>query len=225
MRAEGSEGQGWLGARQGHQQRGCVVCMDGDAGADASPGVWLDIGAGGWLGTRAGVWCGPQLGGLWGCGPMASVMGCGGVSAPDASSALSPAVGPLTVGFSQVPTLKQIVEKNPAVREGGRYRPVTCEPRSRTAVIIPHRNRETHLRHLLYYLHPFLQRQQLQYGIYVIHQVGLHSPAARQGALYWGSPLAQGGVGASRHLTGLLSELLALPCCRLGTPPSTGPSC
>ncbi|CAM5124355.1 unnamed protein product [Natator depressus] len=81
-------------------------------------------------------------------------------------------IGPLTVGFSQVPTLKQIVEKNPAVREGGRYRPVTCESRSRTAVIIPHRNRETHLRHLLYYLHPFLQRQQLQYGIYVIHQAG-----------------------------------------------------
>ncbi|XP_074927239.1 beta-1,4-galactosyltransferase 3 isoform X2 [Chelonoidis abingdonii] len=81
-------------------------------------------------------------------------------------------IGPLTVSFSQVPTLKQIMEKNPAVREGGRYQPVTCEPRSRTAVIIPHRNRETHLRHLLYYLHPFLQRQQLQYGIYVIHQAG-----------------------------------------------------
>ncbi|NXX42163.1 B4GT3 galactosyltransferase, partial [Tricholaema leucomelas] len=55
--------------------------------------------------------------------------------------------------------------------EGGRYRPAHCESRSRTAVIIPHRNRETHLGHLLYYLHPFLQRQQLHYGIYVIHQV------------------------------------------------------
>ncbi|NWT49297.1 B4GT3 galactosyltransferase, partial [Chroicocephalus maculipennis] len=55
--------------------------------------------------------------------------------------------------------------------EGGRYQPSTCEARSRTAVIIPHRNRETHLGHLLYYLHPFLQRQQLQYGIYVVHQV------------------------------------------------------
>ncbi|XP_067425742.1 beta-1,4-galactosyltransferase 3 isoform X2 [Emydura macquarii macquarii] len=86
--------------------------------------------------------------------------------------ALVPAVGPLTVSFSQVPTLQQIQEKNPAVREGGRYRPLTCEARSRTAVIIPHRNRETHLGHLLYYLHPFLQRQQLQYGIYVIHQAG-----------------------------------------------------
>lgn len=54
---------------------------------------------------------------------------------------------------------------------GGRYRPAGCEPRSRTAVIVPHRGREHHLRLLLYHLHPFLQRQQLAYGIYVIHQV------------------------------------------------------
>ncbi|XP_060113117.1 beta-1,4-galactosyltransferase 3 [Heteronotia binoei] len=81
-------------------------------------------------------------------------------------------VGPLTVSFSRVPTLEQIQQKNPAVSNGGRYRPSCCEPRSRTAIIIPHRNRETHLRHLLYYLHPFLQRQQLQYGIYVVHQAG-----------------------------------------------------
>ncbi|KAM6294304.1 beta-1,4-galactosyltransferase 3 [Aegotheles albertisi] len=81
-------------------------------------------------------------------------------------------VGPLTVTFSRVPTLEQIRAKNPAVREGGRYQPAACEPRSRTAVIIPHRNRETHLGHLLYYLHPFLQRQQLRYGIYVVHQAG-----------------------------------------------------
>ncbi|XP_009463249.1 PREDICTED: beta-1,4-galactosyltransferase 3 [Nipponia nippon] len=93
---------------------------------------------------------------------------------PPRASPLPPprAVGPLTVSFSRVPTLEQIQAKNPAVREGGRYQPSTCEPRSRTAVIIPHRNRETHLGHLLYYLHPFLQRQQLQYGIYVVHQAG-----------------------------------------------------
>ncbi|XP_008121171.3 beta-1,4-galactosyltransferase 3 [Anolis carolinensis] len=81
-------------------------------------------------------------------------------------------LGPLTVSFGQVPTLEQIQEKNPFVTQGGRYRPAACESRSRTAIIIPHRNRETHLRHLLYYLHPFLQRQQLQYGIYVVHQAG-----------------------------------------------------
>ncbi|XP_062367307.1 beta-1,4-galactosyltransferase 3 isoform X2 [Cinclus cinclus] len=81
-------------------------------------------------------------------------------------------VGPLTVSFARVPTLEQIRAKNPGVQEGGRYRPPLCESRSRTAVIVPHRNRESHLGHLLYYLHPFLQRQQLHYGIYVVHQAG-----------------------------------------------------
>ncbi|KAM4690229.1 beta-1,4-galactosyltransferase 3 isoform 2-T2 [Rhinophrynus dorsalis] len=81
-------------------------------------------------------------------------------------------VGPITVTFSRVPSLQRIQMKNPLVTKGGRYKPPNCEARHRTAVIIPHRNREIHLRHFLYYLHPFLQRQQIQYGIYVIHQSG-----------------------------------------------------
>ncbi|KAL0171517.1 hypothetical protein M9458_031828, partial [Cirrhinus mrigala] len=70
-------------------------------------------------------------------------------------------------------TLAEVERKNPLVVRGGRYRPPNCEARHRTAIIIPHRNREHHLKFLLYYLHPFLQRQQLSYGIYVIHQVRL----------------------------------------------------
>ncbi|KAM9691835.1 beta-1,4-galactosyltransferase 3 isoform 5-T7 [Dama dama] len=81
-------------------------------------------------------------------------------------------VGPVSVSFTPVPSLAEIVERNPRVGPGGRYRPAGCEPRSRTAVIVPHRAREHHLRLLLYHLHPFLQRQQLAYGIYVIHQAG-----------------------------------------------------
>uniref|UniRef100_A0A8C5PRD7 Beta-1,4-galactosyltransferase 3 n=1 Tax=Leptobrachium leishanense TaxID=445787 RepID=A0A8C5PRD7_9ANUR len=81
-------------------------------------------------------------------------------------------VGPITVSFSRAPSLEKIGEKNPLVAQGGRYQPPNCEPRHRTAVIIPHRNRESHLRYLLYYLHPFMQRQQLQYGIYIVHQAG-----------------------------------------------------
>lgn len=70
-------------------------------------------------------------------------------------------VGPVSVSFSPVPSLAEIVERNPRVESGGRYRPAGCEPRSRTAIIVPHRAREHHLRLLLYHLHPFLQRQQL----------------------------------------------------------------
>lgn len=80
--------------------------------------------------------------------------------------------GPIHVSFPSGLTMAQIERKNPLVVRGGRYRPPDCEARHRTAIIIPHRNRENHLKYLLYYLHPFLQRQQLNYAIYVIHQAG-----------------------------------------------------
>ncbi|XP_028325831.1 beta-1,4-galactosyltransferase 3-like isoform X1 [Gouania willdenowi] len=69
-------------------------------------------------------------------------------------------------------TMQEVQRKNPLVVRGGRYRPPDCEARHRTAIIIPHRDREHHLKVLLYFLHPFLQRQQLNYGFYVIHQAG-----------------------------------------------------
>lgn len=62
-------------------------------------------------------------------------------------------------------------KENPQVAEG-RYHPAECSALQRVAILIPHRNRERHLLYLLEHLHPFLQRQQLEYGIYVIHQVG-----------------------------------------------------
>ncbi|KAM9805313.1 beta-1,4-galactosyltransferase 3 [Syngnathus typhle] len=80
--------------------------------------------------------------------------------------------GPIHVSFQSGLTLAEVRRKNPLVERGGRYRPPNCEARHRTAVVIPHRHRENHLRFLLYYLHPFLQRQQLNYGIYIIHQAG-----------------------------------------------------
>lgn len=83
--------------------------------------------------------------------------------------------GPIRVTFPLGLTLDEVQRRNPLVSQGGRYKPPNCEARSRTAIIIPHRNREHHLKFLLYYLHPFLQRQQLNYGIYVIHQAGDHT--------------------------------------------------
>ncbi|KAM9319291.1 beta-1,4-galactosyltransferase 3-like [Gastrophryne carolinensis] len=81
-------------------------------------------------------------------------------------------VGPITVTFNRTPSLRTIQLKNRYVKPGGYFSPKHCYGRYRTAVIIPHRNREAHLRTLLYYLHPFLQRQQLHYAIFVIHQTG-----------------------------------------------------
>uniref|UniRef100_A0A3B4B3S5 Beta-1,4-galactosyltransferase n=1 Tax=Periophthalmus magnuspinnatus TaxID=409849 RepID=A0A3B4B3S5_9GOBI len=85
---------------------------------------------------------------------------------------LTMTAGPIHVSFPSGLSLAQVQRKNPLVVRGGRYRPPDCEARHRTAIIIPHRHREHHLKFLLYYLHPFLQRQQVTYGIYVIHQAG-----------------------------------------------------
>ncbi|XP_068126949.1 beta-1,4-galactosyltransferase 3-like [Hyperolius riggenbachi] len=81
-------------------------------------------------------------------------------------------VGPITITFNKTPSLKKIQLKNRYVKPGGYFSPRHCYGRYRTAVIIPYRNRESHLRTLLYYLHPFLQRQQLHYAIFVVHQAG-----------------------------------------------------
>ncbi|KAL0600399.1 Beta-1,4-galactosyltransferase 4, partial [Plecturocebus cupreus] len=68
-------------------------------------------------------------------------------------------------------TLEEVQAENPKVSRG-RYCPEECKALQRVAILIPHRNREKHLMYLLEHLHPFLQRQQLDYGIYVIHQAG-----------------------------------------------------
>ncbi|XP_068926072.1 beta-1,4-galactosyltransferase 4 [Petaurus breviceps papuanus] len=68
-------------------------------------------------------------------------------------------------------TWGEVQRENPKVQEG-HYHPEDCKALQRVAILIPHRNREKHLLYLLKHLHPFLQRQQLDYGIYVIHQAG-----------------------------------------------------
>jgi len=56
--------------------------------------------------------------------------------------------------------------------KGGLYIPADCQPTSRIAILIPYRNRSSHLAHFLEIMHPFLQRQRLQYTIVVVNQTG-----------------------------------------------------
>lgn len=72
-------------------------------------------------------------------------------------------------------TLEEVQAENPEVSRG-RHHPEECQAVQRVAILIPHRNRERHLLYLLEHLHPFLQRQQLDYGIYIIHQVSVGFP-------------------------------------------------
>lgn len=81
-------------------------------------------------------------------------------------------VGPLRIEFSISVNLDEVKKTNPNVKEGGRYKPKDCKAVQKVALIIPFRNRDEHLKYWLYYLHPILQRQQLDYGVYVINQDG-----------------------------------------------------
>ncbi|KAM7000481.1 beta-1,4-galactosyltransferase 1 [Tautogolabrus adspersus] len=81
-------------------------------------------------------------------------------------------VGPLRVEFTTPVSLEQVKKVNPDLQPGGRFKPKDCEALQKVAIIIPFRKRDEHLKFWLHYLHPILQRQQLDYGVYVINQDG-----------------------------------------------------
>lgn len=60
---------------------------------------------------------------------------------------------------------------DPDSLQGGCYTPKNCKPRENVAIILPYKDREEHLKKLLYYLHPMLMRQGLKYCIYIAEQL------------------------------------------------------
>lgn len=60
---------------------------------------------------------------------------------------------------------------NLSIKHGGHWTPPECTARHRVAIIIPYRNRDMQLRIFLHFMHPFLQKQQLDYRIYLIEPV------------------------------------------------------
>ncbi|XP_068600441.1 beta-1,4-galactosyltransferase 4 [Brachionichthys hirsutus] len=79
--------------------------------------------------------------------------------------------GALKLSFDPSLKMEDVQKENEAVKEGI-YEPADCTARQSVAILIPHRKREKHLLYLLHHLLPFLERQQLHFGIYVIHQAG-----------------------------------------------------
>lgn len=79
-------------------------------------------------------------------------------------------VGPVNVDTS--PEDLETVEKllSTKVQSGGRYKPTECRPRDRVGIIIPYRDRKQHLPILMKNLHPFLMKQQIDYGIFLVEQ-------------------------------------------------------
>ena len=74
-------------------------------------------------------------------------------------------------GSFHIYTWTDMESANSDVQDGGIWKPPDCVAREEVAIIIPMMGREKHLRILLSVLHPFLQRQQISYRIYVAEQV------------------------------------------------------
>lgn len=63
---------------------------------------------------------------------------------------------------------EQYFDKN--LELGGKWKPANCVARHRVAIIIPYKNRLDNLNSFLFHMHPFLQRQELEYRIFVVEQ-------------------------------------------------------
>ncbi|GBM89280.1 hypothetical protein AVEN_95926-1 [Araneus ventricosus] len=79
----------------------------------------------------------------------------------------------LDVSLHNRTDVEELLRRSPYLRGRGSWTPRDCVPQHRVALIIPYRDRLEHLTTLLYTLHPLLQRQLLEYRVYVVEQVGV----------------------------------------------------
>lgn len=54
------------------------------------------------------------------------------------------------------------------IKSGGLHSPKNCKASYKVAIIIPYRNRETNMKIFMRHMHPFLIKQQIEYGIFLI---------------------------------------------------------
>ena len=64
---------------------------------------------------------------------------------------------------------------------GGRWSPSECKSKFSVAIIVPYRNREENLHIFLKHLHPFLIKQRVKYGIFLVEPI--HSLIFNRGIL------------------------------------------
>lgn len=80
--------------------------------------------------------------------------------------------GRFPVVVNDVPSMEEMSEMFPMLELGGRWKPEKCQAKHKVAIIVPYRDREPHLKAFLLNIHRFLQRQQIEYGIYIVEQAG-----------------------------------------------------
>jgi len=80
--------------------------------------------------------------------------------------------GRFPVIVNDIPSMDEMPSMFPDLELGGRWSPNECIAKHKVAIIVPYRDREPHLRAFLLNIHRFLQRQQVEYGIYIVEQAG-----------------------------------------------------
>uniref|UniRef100_A0A915AIA6 Beta-1,4-N-acetylgalactosaminyltransferase n=1 Tax=Parascaris univalens TaxID=6257 RepID=A0A915AIA6_PARUN len=85
------------------------------------------------------------------------------------NSSMSHASGPIKV-WMDAPSFVELQRLYPFLEPGGHGMPTACRARHRVAVVVPYRDRESHLRTFLHNLHSLLTKQQLDYAIFVVEQ-------------------------------------------------------
>ncbi len=78
--------------------------------------------------------------------------------------------GPIAVNLT-APTWMELEQLHPELNSGGRWKPKQCKARSRVAIVVPYLKRDKNLRIFLQHIHPFLQKQQLEYGIFLAEPI------------------------------------------------------
>ncbi len=75
----------------------------------------------------------------------------------------------INVNVTEMP-IKEIESflKNISINLGGFSSPKECSSNAKVALVIPYRNRDHNLKIFLKHIHPFLSKQQLDYGIYLV---------------------------------------------------------
>ncbi|CAH1639054.1 unnamed protein product [Spodoptera littoralis] len=80
-------------------------------------------------------------------------------------------LGPIQANKTDM-DLATVEKKFPEVQFGGRYSPPNCTARHKVAIIVPFRDRQQHLAVFVNHMHPFLMKQQIEYGIFIVEQEG-----------------------------------------------------
>ncbi|KAK6053527.1 N-acetyllactosaminide 3-alpha-galactosyltransferase [Cooperia oncophora] len=102
--------------------------------------------------------------------PYSSTHSEGATDIPQCSLSSDHFVGRINVSFEEIP-LEQLEEMYNYLEPGGHNIPDDCRAANRIAVIVPYRDRQSHLRILLNNMHRFLTKQKLDYSIIVVEQI------------------------------------------------------